>query len=142
MAEHWEVKLGPCTIMPHPVRNGIILVTKTECMSGEDEGGYLKSPLRKSDVEACLNRHGKDFLELIGNFQRFVVGMLTLGQRGEPDGSGYSIEVERCYEQNRIQRLSLLKYIANEICLRSHLLGSGAAGYPPQEEFDKMKAKV
>jgi hypothetical protein len=136
MSGQWQVKFGPCLVMPHPVRDGgILLVTKTECISGENESHPL-IPVTKETVEEVLRRHGKEFLELIANFQKFVLGMVTVSQDPQPDG--YSFYVERCYELNRVQRLSLLKYLASEIVNRATILGSEPGKYPDVAQFQEM----
>jgi hypothetical protein len=132
----WKVDLGPCSIVPHPIRNGILLVTKTECMSGECES-HPPVEITKELVDKVVARHGKEFLELIGSFQKFVLGMVTIVDDVEPDSNSLSFRVQRCYELNRIQRLALLKYIAQEIVGRAWIIAKYPDRYPDAEQFAK-----
>ena len=145
MSEQWQVTMGPCTIQSHPTRpgNGILLITKTECVSGESEMYPPRDFITKAIVEDVVIRHGKDFLELIANFQKFILGMITVVRdQGCNGDDNYSCTtVDRCYELNRIQRLSLLKYLANEIVSRACELSFNPKDYPTQGDFDKLKGK-
>ena len=108
-------------------------------MSGECEG--VSKAITQQMVETILNRHGKEFEQLIANFQKFIQGMVTVSQQEDPQAHcGYSLAVERCYELNRQQRLSLLKYLANEIVVRAQMLATTPEKYPSPEEFEKSKS--
>ena len=131
MSDKWQIRFGPCTIIPHPIRNGILLVTKTEAIAGEITIHPPPSPITEEMVQAVIDRHGEEFLKLISSFQEFVSGIVTL------DHDGDSFSVVRCYEINLVQRTILLKYLANEIALRACAITTGE--YPDQQEFKKPK---
>ena len=110
-------------------------------MSGESDSIAPGKAITQQMIEAVVHRHGKEFMDLIANFQKFIMGLVTIVHKDDAQAhGGYSLIPERCYELNLQQRVSFLKYLANEIVLRAYTLATTPEKYPAPEDFEKSKA--